>query len=71
MLPIGPCSGFMSFNPLYAQMELAFAGAPVETPDPENGTPAVPGRPVTSPAHATPALAPSSEAAQTAAARIF
>lgn len=71
MLLIGPWAGFMSFSPLYAQIELACAGAPVRTPDPENGTPGVPGGPVTSPAQATPALATTSPAAHTAAARNF
>ena len=31
MLSIGPCAGFMSFSPLKAQTELAWAGAPVLT----------------------------------------
>jgi hypothetical protein len=68
MLLIGPCSGFMSFKPLYAQIELACAGAPVRTPEPENATPGVPGGPVTSPAEATPALAPTIATEQAAAA---
>jgi hypothetical protein len=67
MLSIGPCAGFMSLSPLKAQTELAWAGAPVLTPEPENGTPGVPGRPVTSPAEATPALAHASAAPHAAA----
>jgi len=69
MLLIGPWLGFMSFNPLYAQIELACSGAPVLLPEPENGTPGVPGGPATSPARA--ALAPAIRAAaHSAAARI-
>src|SRR3954453_8213239 len=71
MLSIGPCAGFMSFNPLYEQIELECAGAPVRTPEPENSTPGMPGRPVTSPAQATPALPPTETAAHMAAARNF
>src|SRR5215203_1157986 len=70
MLLIGPCAGSRSFNPLYAQIELALSGAPVSTPEPENGTPGVPGGPVTSPANAAPALGPATATAHTAAASI-
>src|SRR5215211_7791359 len=68
MLSIGPCAGFRSFSPLKAQIELALSGAPVSTPEPENGTPGVPGGPVTSPANAAPALGPAIATAHTAAA---
>src|SRR4051812_35809142 len=71
MLSIGPCAGFMSFSPLYEQIELECAGAPVRTPEPENSTPGMPGRPVTSPAQATPALPPTNATAQMAAATNF
>src|SRR5215218_10422665 len=70
MLSIGPCAGFRSFSPLKAQIELALSGAPVSTPEPENGTPGVPGGPVTSPANAAPAPGPATAAAHTAAASI-
>src|SRR5436189_5072835 len=71
MLSIGPCDGSMSFNPLYEQIELECAGAPVRTPEPENSTPGMPGRPVTSPAQATPALPPTKTTAHMAAATNF
>jgi len=71
MLSIGPWSGFMSFSPLYEQIDCECAGAPVRTPEPENGTPGVPGAPVTSPAHATPPLQPSATAKTTAATTAF
>src|SRR3954470_21296175 len=58
----------MSFRPLKAQIELAWAGAPVVLPEPEPATVGVPGGPVTSPAHA-PLLAPTRATANTAAAR--
>jgi hypothetical protein len=67
MLLIGPWSGFMSFSPLYAQIELACAGAPVLFPEPEKATPGVPGGPCTSPANAAPAPTPTNAAAQSAA----
>jgi len=60
----------MSFNPLYAQIELACAGAPVRTPEPENAVPGMPGRPVTSPANAGPALNPTMATTDTAAASL-
>jgi len=66
MESICPWAGFMSFSPLYAQIELAWAGAPVRTPDPENGTPGVPGGPVTSPARAPLAVASASTATEAA-----
>ena len=66
---IGPCAGFMSFNPLKAQIELAFSNAPVWFPEPENGTSGVPGGPCTSPARAAPAPAPATATAHTAAAK--
>ena len=66
---IGPSAGFMSFSPEKAQIELAWATAPVGVfPEPENGTPAVPGGPLTSPATAALALAPARAAVQTATA---
>jgi len=69
MLSIGPWPTIMSFKPLYAQIELACAGAPVRTPDPEFGTPGVPGGPVTSPAKAVPAVVPVMARAHAVAAR--
>jgi hypothetical protein len=71
MLSIGPWLGFRSFKPLKAQTELACVGAPVSTPEPEKGTPAVPGGPVTSPARAAPVLRPATTAAQIVAANIL
>jgi hypothetical protein len=68
---IGPCAGFMSFNPLKAQIELAFANAPVGFPDPENATSGVPGGPCTSPARAALALRHATAAAQIAAANVL
>jgi hypothetical protein len=68
MLSIGPCSGFKSFNPLKAQIELACAGAPVSTPEPEKATSGVPGGPVTSPARAALVLIPVTATAKTVAA---
>src|SRR5919108_1126005 len=58
----------MSFNPLYAQIEFAFAGAPVLLPEPENATPGVPGGPCTSPAKAALVMRAATMAAQIAAA---
>ena len=69
MNSIWPWAGFMSFSPLKAQIELACAGAPVLTPEPENATPGVPGGPVTSPAEAAPAPAPARTAPHAAAAK--
>jgi hypothetical protein len=46
-----------SFRPENAQIELACAGAAVSVPEPDPGTPGVPGGPITSPANAAPALA--------------
>src|SRR6266496_3587709 len=66
---IGPWSGFMSFNPLKAQIEMAFSNAPVWSPEPENGTSGVPRGPCTSPARAAPAPAPATATAHTAAAK--
>ena len=60
----------MSFNPLKAQIELAFANAPVCFPEPEPAAPGVPGGPCTSPARAAPALRPASATAQTAVTNI-
>jgi hypothetical protein len=65
---IGPWLGFMSFNPLYEQIDCECAGAPVRTPEPENGTPGVPGGPMTSPAKALLALRAVTIAAPIAAA---
>jgi hypothetical protein len=53
----------MSLSPEKAQIELAWAGAPVGTPDPEFGTPGVPGGPITSPAKAAFAPSPATAAA--------
>src|SRR5919198_5771474 len=58
----------MSFSPLYAQIELAFARAPVGSPEPEKATPGVPGGPFTSPARAALAVSAVTIAAQIAAA---
>ena len=58
----------MSFNPLYEQIELECAGAPVRTPEPENATSGTPGRPVTSPAKAGLALNPAMATTHAAAA---
>src|SRR5919109_3697408 len=68
MKSIWPCAGFMSFRPLYAQIELAFARAPVGSPEPEKATPGVPGGPFTSPARAALAISAATIAAQIAAA---
>jgi hypothetical protein len=64
MKTIWPWSGFMSFNPLKAQIELACVGAPVLLPEPEKGAPGVPEGPATSPAKAAVAPAPATAAAQ-------
>jgi hypothetical protein len=66
MLVIGPFT--MSFNPLNEQIEFEFVGAPVLTPEPEPGTPGVPGLPVTSPANAALVLPPTRTTAKNAAA---
>src|SRR6185436_19871556 len=58
----------MSFNPLYEQIDCECAGAPVRTPEPENGTSGVPGRPVTSPAKAALELPPTRATVNSAAA---
>lgn len=71
MLSIGPWFGFMSFNPLKAQIELALLNAPVCFPEPENATPGVPGGPATSPARAALALRPATMAAHIAAAKVL
>ncbi|MDX6452010.1 MAG: hypothetical protein QOH16_2059 [Gaiellaceae bacterium] len=56
-----------SFRPENAQIEFACAGAPVAMPEPEPGTPGVPGGPITSPANAAPELAPATAMTHTAA----
>lgn len=68
MLSIGPSSGFISFSPLNEQIEFAWSGASVGTPEPEPGTPGVPGGPITSPAKAALALPPTTAVEQTATA---
>ena len=70
MLLIGPCCGSRSFSPLKAQIELALSGAPVSTPEPENGSFGVPGGPITSPANAAPAPGPVTATVHTATANI-
>jgi hypothetical protein len=66
MLVTGPL--IMSFRPLKEQIEFECAGAPVLTPEPDPGTPGVPGLPVTSPAKAGLELPPTSTTAKNAAA---
>jgi len=65
MASIGPFT--MSFNPLNEQIEFECAGAPVFTPEPDPGTPGVPGPPLTSPANAALELPPTRTTAKSAA----